>query len=88
MKEKIEQIMENFDFEKVHKVMVALEWEWYLGTWGGFGIPSVGAIQKAARRLLSEAWTNKTTVSTGGFSAEYDDGDLIFRFILEEWFSE
>lgn len=87
MEEKIIDILDNFDFERVHKAMIALEWNWYLGI-GGEGIPSVGALHKAAMRLLSEAWTKKTTFSSGGFSAEYDDGDLILRFILEEWFSE
>ena len=87
MEEKIGDILNNFDFERVHKAMIALEWNWYLGI-GDEGIPSVGALQKAARKLLSEAWTKKTTISSGGFSAVYDDGDLILRFILEEWFSE
>lgn len=87
MEEKISDILDNFDFERVHKAMIALEWNWYLGM-GGEGIPSVGALQKAARELLSEAWMKKTTISSGGFSAEYDDGDLVLRFILEEWFSE
>lgn len=87
MEEKISDILSNFDFERVHKAMIALEWNWYLGI-GGEGIPSVGALHKAARELLSEAWMKKTTISSGGFSAEYYDGDLILRFILEEWFSE
>lgn len=87
MEKKISKILDNFDFERVHKAMIALEWNWCLGMWGD-GIPSVGALQKTARELLSEAWTKKTTISSGGFSAVYDDGDLVLRFILEEWFSE
>lgn len=87
MEEKISDILNNFDFERVHKAMIALEWNWYLGM-GGEGIPSVGALKKAARELLSDAWTKKNIISSGGFSAVYDDGDLVLRFILEEWFSE
>ena len=34
------------------------------------------------------AWMKKATISSGGSSAVYDDGDLILRFILEECFSE
>lgn len=86
MEEKIGDILKNFDFERVHKAMIALEWDWYLV--GGFGIPSVGTLKEEARRLLSEAWMKKNIISSGGFSAEYDDGDLVLRFILEEWFSE
>lgn len=84
MEEKIEQIMENFDFEKVHKVMVALEWEWHFGH-GCSGIPSVHTLKEEASRLLSDAWMIKTTVSTGGFSAVYNDGCLSLSFIVEEW---
>ena len=87
MEEKISDILNNFDFEMVHKAMIALEWNWYLGVWGE-GIPSVGTLKEEARRLLSDAWTKKNIISSGGFSAEYDDGDLVLRFILEEWFSE
>lgn len=84
MEEKIEQIMENFDFEKVHKVMVALEWEWHFGR-GASGIPSVYTLKEEASRLLSDAWMTKTTVSTGGFSAVYDDCYITLSFIVEEW---
>ena len=87
MEKKISKILDNFDFERVHKAMIALEWNWYLGMCGE-GIPSVGALQKTARELLSKAWMKKATISSGGFSAVYDDGDLILRFILEECFSE
>lgn len=87
MEEKISYILDNFDFESVHKAMIALEWNWYLGM-GGEGIPSVGALKKAARELLSEAWTKRSIISSGGFSAEYDDGNLVLSFTLEEWFSE
>ena len=52
MEKKISKILDNFDFERVHKAMIALEWNWYLGM-GGFGIPPVGALQKTAMELLS-----------------------------------
>jgi len=89
MKEKIEQIMENFDFENVHTVMVALEWEWYFGH-GVSGIPSVGALKKKAMRLLSgvcDATCEDDTriSSSGGFEAKYHDGCLSLSFIVEEW---
>ena len=89
MKEKIEQIMENFDFENVHKVMVALEWEWSFGR-GGSGIPSVWALKKRAGELLSNVEDlicegGTITSSTGGFEAKYADGCLSLSFIVEEW---
>ena len=89
MKEKIEQIMENFDFEMVHKVMVALEWEWYFGR-GGSGIPSVESLKKKAMELLSRVNElicdkDEVTCSCGGFEAKYHDGFLNLSFIVEEW---
>jgi hypothetical protein len=29
-KKAIKEIMDNFDFKKVHKTMVALEWKWFI----------------------------------------------------------
>lgn len=84
MEKKISEILDNFDFEMVHKAMIALEWNWYMGICGE-GIPSVGALKKVAGELLSDAWMKKTTISSGGFSAEYYDGDIALRFILEEF---
>ena len=89
MKEKIEQIMDNFDFEKVHKAMVALEWEWYFGL-DGSRIPSVGALKKRAGELLSNVDDlicegDTITSSSGGFEAKYVDGCLSLSFIVEEW---
>lgn len=86
MEKKISEILDNFDFEMVHKAMIALEWNWYMG--GGLGIPSVNTLKQEAGRLLSDVLAKKTTISSGGFSAGYDDGGLVLRFILEEWFSE
>jgi len=70
------EILRHFDFEKVHKVMVALKWEWLLGHDGGksiMGIPSVRHLQGTALELISTCYENKSgTVSTGGFMAFYD----------------
>ena len=89
MKEKIEQLMENFDFENVHKVMVALEWEWCFGH-GGSGIPSVESLKEKAMELLSNVddlmyEDNEIVCSTGGFEAKYHNGCLSLSFIVEEW---
>ena len=89
MKEKIEQIMENFDFENVHKVMVALGWGWSFGR-GGSGIPSVESLKERAMVLLSNVEDlicegATITSSSGGFEAKYHDGCLSLSFIVEEW---
>ena len=89
MEEKINEIMENFDFENVHKVMVALEWEWSFSR-GGSGIPSVKSLKERAGELLSDVEDlicegDTITSSSGGFEAKYHDGCLSLSFIVEEW---
>lgn len=98
LKEMRDNIMDNFDFERVHRVMEALEWGWATG--GNFDtvIPDTSDIRKTARKLMDEviekyAKTGKEwyCVSTGGFDVELlvneDDGlpDLTLKFVVEEW---
>ena len=93
LRNKIDDIMENFDFERVHKVMDVIGWRWVFAL---NGIPSVEELKKTAKTLLVSACKEKTTVSTGGFKAIYeesskwdDDDDkdpyVGLEFILEEW---
>ena len=78
----IDEIMDWFDFEKVAKVMGALEWKWVTAE---EGIPSVGEIRQSARKLLKQAIEQKTTIATGGLRATYFHDEYIkLEFILEE----
>jgi hypothetical protein len=85
LKEMRDNIMDNFDFERVHRVMEALEWGWATG--GNFEsvIPDTPEIRSNARRLMDEvidtyAKTGKDWcgMSTGGFDVDLmvnkDDG--------------
>lgn len=47
--DQIEEILDEFDFGKVHKVMTHLGW-----TWHGEGIPTIGDLRIKARTLLWE----------------------------------
>jgi hypothetical protein len=88
-------IINNFDFDKVHNVMKYLEWEWF-----GKGIPTVDDIRFAAREriesiikvCLSEANPNEEYFSSsGGLKAtaiKDDYGQITFlqlEFILTGW---
>ena len=88
-------IMNHFDYDKVHNVMKHLEWEWY-----GKGIPTVDDIRFAAREriesviktCLSEANPNEEYFSSsGGLKAtaiKDDYGQITFlqlEFILTGW---
>ena len=82
-------IHEHFKWENVYKAMVALNWCWRLGTDefnnDNMGVPNVATIKNHAYRLLKEAYDEEKQISTGGFTAGWDSGELYLVFILEEW---
>lgn len=51
---RIEDIMNNFDFKKVHSVMVLMNWQWYSSI-SKTGVPALREIKKTAKRLLNDA---------------------------------
>jgi len=62
-KEAIDSILDNFDFERVHKAMTALDWEWASTD----GVPEIPDLRQKARELLKDVSKTKsgTTVGTG-----------------------
>jgi hypothetical protein len=64
-------IMERFDWNRVHKVMTALEWSW----WWTKTVPTVEELQATALEMihavirLYEKEGESTFCSTGGFVA-------------------
>lgn len=81
IQEQIDEIMDRFDFHKVHRVMEFLGWEW-----GGDGVPDVPAIRQRARYLMNEVASNDfRATSTGGLRAEFWGGYLRLSFEVESW---
>jgi hypothetical protein len=82
--ELIDEILDQFDFEKVHLTMKALGWEWM-----DVGVPEAPNLRKSARRLLQEATKSPSPyskISSGGFVVEKDvDGFLELRFEVSSW---
>ncbi len=81
--EQIDEIMDTFDFEKVHQVMRTLGI-----TWGDSDIhPTMREIKKSARELLKDVAFNVNAMfaSSGGFHAEMDrnTGEIRLEFVLE-----
>ena len=81
-------IMRDFNFEKVHKVMEMLDWKWVMTK---YGVPTIEELKGEARRLLVRAAVEETNVATGGFRAVYEksgpsdpDPFISLEFILEE----
>ena len=77
MKDQIEEIMDQFDFERTHKVMKFLGW-----SYAGRGVPSIDEIKKNAReRLEAVLEENVSASSSGGFVARKTHGEH------EDWLS-
>lgn len=85
-KEAIDSILDNFDFERVHKAMTALNWTWITTK----GVPEIPDLRQKARELLKDVSKRKsgTTVGTGGFEASKEDGVLQLEFVLYSWDQE
>lgn len=85
----IDEIIDKFNFEKVHIAMTALDWKWKPTVSNTPAVPSISRLKEMARHLLREAINHKT-VSSGGFEAKYVpkvDGDPEYfhlRFVLCE----
>ncbi len=60
----INYVIDNFDFEKVHKVMTALNWEW-----DGVGIPSVDELKFVAKDRLESSYNGLITFELDEFNS-------------------
>ena len=84
----VNEVIEDFDFDKVHRVMVSLDWRWTIEN-GERTVPSSYRMMKTANRLLRDCaqyYGNKEfhTCGAGGFMASLDNGTLALQFILTE----
>ena len=81
----VQEILDDFDFEKVHSVMNFLNWQWAnLGH-----VPSVKDLEKEARRLLISLKGEPGIKGTGGLRVSLkQDGTLSLKCILTESWSD
>jgi hypothetical protein len=70
----IDEIIDKFNFERVHIAMTALDWQWATTAGNGYAIPTLTKLKAMARTLLRESF-NETQVSSGGFVATYHPKD-------------
>ncbi len=83
--DKIDYILDNFDFDKVHRVMKALKWT-YKNTEQGYSVPNIHRLLKKAKGLLESISTAGSFHSSGGFEASIDsNGIMALKFIVSEW---
>ena len=79
-------VMENFDFDRVHRVMINLDWKWVTDD-GGTTVPSIYRLTRNAEKLLREAAQHYGeeglySCGTGGFIASLEGETLTLQFIL------
>lgn len=85
----ISEVIDKFNFERVHIAMTALDWQWQTTEGNGYAIPTLSKLKAMARRLLLESVENEC-VGSGGFEARYykktkDDPEyFVLRFILTQ----
>ena len=85
--EQIQEIIEEFDFDKVWNAMRLLNW-----TWHG-EIPTINQIKQSARRYLNlvcQDFYNSNEQSelfygSGGLEASCDNYGMRLKFVLTEW---
>lgn len=84
----IDSILDNFDFEKVRKVMNFLDW-----SWADNEVPSTYKLMNSAKKRLEEAYTlserenRNCSISSGGLKAStiWEKGQVVFlelEFVL------
>ena len=80
----IDNIMDWFDFDRVHRTMKALRGQWISAE---EKIPSQGEIRERARQLLTDSIQSEISVGSGGLQVTYDptEGFLKLEFIVSEW---
>ena len=91
----IDEILDQFDFQKVKEVMDALNWTWGMGTESY--VPDISELRKQARELLWDLIrSNSVMIKAGGFVVEkqeaiyrggrmFKDDTLELRFEVTAW---
>lgn len=85
----ITKCLERFNFERVHAMMVAVDWKWSISSGpDGFRVPTIQELKSQAERLLYAAVRDADTVASGGFVASYnvkhERASVTLRFVAAE----
>ena len=87
-------VLDDFDFIKVHKTMKQLRWCWAFSIAGESvdKVPSIANIIMNAKYLLANVFEYQDedyhSISSGGLEASIHDGILSLKFVLEEQSSD
>ena len=83
----IEDILENFDFDRVLIAMRALDWQWASCYGRSPSSKEMKAFTREYLERISEEWEQeRREISCGGFKVEiHEDGAMVLSFVLCEW---
>lgn len=90
VKEVLDNVFDNFDFERVKKTMDALNWQWAYAK-SENGVPTLDEIKAEAARLMWDcANMDDDVIATGGFRVEKDFSDpndpwMRLTFEVTDW---
>lgn len=77
----VENIMDEFDFDRVHKTMKSLNWEWR-----DKGVPDITEIRENAIYILNRAYESESGYcATGGFEAKVTKHGVSLKFVVADW---
>jgi hypothetical protein len=79
--QKIEYVLKNMDWGKIHKVMEFMNW-----TWGEKAVPTHYELIDEGRRLLNYAANSgheNFIITTGGLKVTKCEEDYLLEFVLE-----
>jgi hypothetical protein len=84
----IEEILNEINFNKIHKAMRHLDWKWGLGD--NAIVPNVHKLKEEAHRLLNQSKKYRNSeipiyISCGGFEVYAYKGGFALKFVLEHW---
>lgn len=78
----IDNFMDYMDFNRIHEVMVALDWKWAFTN----GVPEVSEIRQTFRKLVNELFDEDLKdIQTGGFHIWIKDDVIRAAFEVESW---
>ena len=84
---KVENILKEIDFEKIHRYMEQTNWKWVTDTPYELEVPSVGEIRRRVEMRVTEALAHKgdMVMSSGGFWIIKQGRGIAVLFSIESY---
>jgi len=86
----LDEIFEDFDFEKVEKVMIFLDWKWASYHYESNRVPTIEKMKEHVVNLFNSYYENvvgelteHSGITSGGFTLRYQQGKYILDFVVE-----